>query len=241
MRALLAITRREMLAFFGTPIPYFVASLFLVVFGFVFAQAFDRSSLLTLEPVFGWGAILSVFFVPLLTMRLFAEEKATGSIETLLTAPVTDVAVVLGKFIAAFAFFVFMVTPTLLFYHLLGYVGRPDPGPMLSQYLGLLLVGGLHVAVGFLASTLTRTQVLAAVIAIVGLIALWFADVAAGALVDGDRTSTLYVAARYASPGRHIGSFFRGQIDPVDVVYFVSFTAFFLFVGVRSVETRKWL
>ncbi len=241
MRAMLAITRREMLAFFGTPIPYFVASLFLVVFGFVFAANFEVSFLLTLAPVFGSGAMLSIFFVPLLTMRLFAEEKATGSIETLLTAPVSDVAVVLGKFFAAFTFFVFMITPTLLYYVLLRQVGRPDVGPMIAQYLGLLFVGALYVSVGFLASTFTRTQVLSAVIAIVILIALWGLPTAANGLVEGDRTSVLFRVAEYISPGTHLDAFFRGQIDPTDVVYFVSFTAYFLFVGVRSVETRKWL
>ncbi len=240
MRNIPALTKREAMAFFLAPFSYMVMAFYLVLIGFFFYLDFKGSWLLNQGMLFQQIAFFSLFFIPLLTMRLFSEEKASGTIETLMTAPVSDAEVVLSKFLASLAFFAFMLVPTLAYYALIRVAGRPDVAPLITQYVGILLVGGLYLSVGFFASTLTRNQVLAAVLAIVLLIVMWFVGVAAHIATDGDQLSTWLKVGRYVSPHGHFESFLKGILDASDIVYFLSFIVYFLFLSIRSVETRKW-
>jgi ABC-2 type transport system permease protein len=157
-----------------------------------------------------------------------------------MTAPVTDAEVVVSKYLASLTFLVFMILPTLVYYGLVRLGGKPDVGPIVTQYLGILLVGSLYLAVGFFFSTLTRNQVLAAIMAIVVLMLLYFFEGLAYVITEGDQTSWVYQAARYVSPSHHVEAFAKGILDVSDVVYFLAFIVYFLFLSVRAVETRKW-
>jgi gliding motility-associated transport system permease protein len=240
VRNLPALTLRETKAFFLAPFSYLVTALFLILTGVFFYVPFRVSWALSATVPADEIAFLSVLFVPLLTMRLFAEEKATGTIETLMTAPVTAGEVVLAKFTAAFLFYAFMLVPTLSYYAIVRIAGKPDVGPMVAQYVGMLLMGGLCVAVGFFTSTLTRSQVLAAFMGIVVLLLMWFLDPIARLATEGDLTSTWFRVGSYLSPMAHLRAFEKGIIDASDVCFFLSLTIYVLFLSVRSVEVRKW-
>jgi ABC-2 type transport system permease protein len=240
MSNLYVLTKRELWAFFLAPFSYMVMAFYLILVGVFFYVDFTGSWMLNQGFLFQQIAFFSVFFVPLLTMRLFAEEKARGTIETLMTAPVSDAEVVVSKFLAAFGFYTVMLAPTLIYFLLVRIAGKPDLWPAVTQYVGVLLVGGLYIAVGFFASTLTRNQVLAAVLAIVVLILMWFLGVVAQIATDGDQLSTWFKVGRYMSPLAHFDGFMKGILDSSDVVFFLSFIVYFLFLSVRSVETRKW-
>jgi ABC-2 type transport system permease protein len=228
------------MAFFLAPFSYMVMAFYLVLIGVFFYAGYRATWLLDQGMLFRQVALFSLFFVPLLTMRLFAEEKASGTIETLMTAPVSDAEVVISKFLAALAFYAFMLLPTAIYFLLVRIAGKPDVAPIVTQYLGLILVGALYVSVGFFASTLTRNQVLAAVVSIVVLLLMWFLEYMARLATDGDQLSTWYKVGSYLSPAAHFESFEKGILDASDIVFFVSLTVYVLFLSVRSVETRKW-
>jgi ABC-2 type transport system ATP-binding protein len=239
-----ALVRRELAAFFVSPIAYVVLTVFLVVAGLDFAfNHFSAES-----GRFAYGAVVALlgdlsvmvlFLVPLLTMRTLSEEISTGTIETLMTAPVSNLAVVASKFLGAFCFFGVMLVPTLAFpamLYVLGGAARPDTGPMVSGYFGLLLLGGAAIAVGVCVSACVRNQISAAVGTTLVLALLW----AAGAATAERATSGLGQAVRYLGILYHYESFAKGLIDTRDVVYFVTLAALFLFAAVGVVAVRRW-
>jgi len=172
---------------------------------------------------------------PLLTMRLLAEEQKLGTLELLMTAPVRDWEVVLGKYIASLIMFSATIILTLYYVLLLYVFGQPDTGPVLSSYLGLMLHGAAALAVGLLGSSLSANQIVAAVVGIAVLLMLSFVD-RVGSLVSGVAADVL----NGLSLNAHVTDFTRGVIDTANVVYFLSITAVFLFLTIRSMETRRW-
>ena len=157
------IARRELASYFHSPIAYVAMFLFLVVAGYAFRQDFQPGQPATMRAIFAQMVWLFVAILPVLCMGLLAQEWATGTIETMMTAPVREYEVVLGKFLGSFLFFLVLLAPTLLFLVMLAVYGRPDYGPIFSGYLGLILVGALFIAIGLFCSSLTRSQVVAAV------------------------------------------------------------------------------
>jgi ABC-2 type transport system permease protein len=188
--------------------------------------------------------LVFLFIPPLLTMRLFAEERSTGTLEVLMTAPLTDWQVVLCKFAAAFAFYLLLWLPTLLYLPVLldwnwsTWTPGIDPFPVLSSYIGLALAGAMFLALGLFVSNLVRSQMVAALIALaLGLVfivvGIWRPDIDTG----GPLYQVLYF---FTVPLHFDRSFSRGIVDTRNVVLYVSLTLFFLFLTVRSLESRRW-
>jgi ABC-2 type transport system permease protein len=231
------IARRELASYFYSPIAYVAMFLFLVVAGFSFREDFQPGQPATMRAIFSQMVWLFVAILPVLCMGLLAQEWATGTIETMMTAPVREYEVVIGKFLGSFLFFLVLLAPTLLFLVMLAVYGRPDYGPIFSGYLGLVLVGALFIAIGLFCSALTKSQVVAAVSAAAILFVVTVVPhFAAGQATLGGfarRVVEQGVMARY-------GDFAKGVIDTGNLVYFLAATAVFLFLTNAVLESRRW-
>ncbi len=235
MRIALVIARRELLAYFISPIAYMVSAVFLLIAGYLFSLILIQSQQATMEGLFFNIMVVLIFVVPLLTMRLLADEQKTGTIEILLTAPVRDWEVVLGKYLAAMGMFGVMLACTLYFPFILWRVGgTPDWGPILTGYLGLILLTSAMIAIGTLTSAVTENQIVAAVLGFGILLLLWLIE-AAGNIATGSATVLTYL-----SLPAHYNDFARGAINLEDVVYYLSVTIAALFIATRMLETRRY-
>lgn len=235
MRTALVIARREILAYFISPIAYMVSAVFLLIAGYLFSLILIQSQQATMEGLFFNIMVVLIFVVPLLTMRLLADEQKTGTIEILLTAPVRDWEVVLGKYLAAMGMFGVMLACTLYFPFILWRVGgTPDWGPILTGYLGLILLTSAMIAIGTLTSAVTENQIVAAVLGFGILLLLWLIE-AAGNIATGSATVLTYL-----SLPAHYNDFARGAINLEDVVYYLSVTIAALFIATRMLETRRY-
>jgi len=230
-----AIAQRELRSYFVSPVAYVVMALFLLISGFLFSLILGVSNEASMRPLFGNFAVIFLFIVPALTMRLLAEEQRTGTLELMLTAPVRDYELVLGKFLGVFLLLLIMLAITLVYPAMLLLAGNPDRGPIAAGYLGVILQGAAFLSIGLLASSLTQNQIIAALLAFVILLLLWLAD-ALGNFTQG-RIGDLF---RFLSITRHYDEFPRGVIDTRDVVYFITVTAAALFFTVQSVTARRW-
>lgn len=236
MRAARAVAWKEIQVYFSSPTAYIVGMMALALTGFFFARGLGGPlPEASLSEFFQGTTIILLLLAPALTMRLMAEEQKLGTIELLLTSPVGDWEIVVGKYLASLAILVGTVAFTLYYTILLVVFANPDPGPIYAGYLGLFLYGAAALSVGLLASTLTSNQIVAAVVAMGLLLALYSTDFATG--VVGGTASTILSGMSIRS---HFDDFHRGIIDTKHVVYFLSFTAFFLFLAIRSLESRRW-
>jgi ABC-2 type transport system permease protein len=235
MRNIAAIAWRELRVYFGFPWAYGITAIFLIVAGFGFGWNSMTYLETTIRGFLGWGSFFLLFLAPALTMRLFAKELELGTIELLLTAPVRDIEVVLGKFLASLGILAVMLALTLYYPLLLFWFGDPDPGPIATGYLGIFLLGASFLSIGLFASSLTSNQVVAFVLASAIVLALWFTGQAAG-FVEGPARAV----AQYLSLSSHFPDFGRGVVDTRGVIYYVSIVALFLFLTMRSVEMRRW-
>jgi|YNPNPStandDraft_1061719.scaffolds.fasta_scaffold10321_5 ABC-2 type transport system permease protein len=237
MRNIWAITLRELKAYFVSPIAYVVSALFLVAMGYLFALILINSREASLRYLFNNMIFVLLIVAPALTMRLLAEEQRMGTIELLLTSPVHDWQVVLGKFLGSFILFVVMLlAPTLYYVLILQVFGPPDYGPILTGYLGFVLLGAAYLAVGVFGSSVTQNQIIAFFVSLVILLLMWIADAAMG--VFG--TSALSDALAYIALPRHFSDLFRGVLDTTDIVYALSIVAIFLFLATQVLQTRRW-
>jgi|APGre2960657404_1045060.scaffolds.fasta_scaffold72174_2 ABC-2 type transport system permease protein len=235
MRTALVIARREILAYFISPIAYMVSAVFLLIAGYLFSLILIQSQQATMEGLFFNIMVVLIFVVPLLTMRLLSDEQKTGTIEILLTAPVRDWEVVVGKYLAAMGMFGVMLACTLYFPFILWRVGgSPDWGPIMTGYLGLILLTSAMMAIGTLTSAVTENQIVAAVLGFGILLLLWLIE-AAGNIATGSAT-----VLSYLSMPAHYNDFARGAINLEDVVYYVSVTIGALFIATRMLETRRY-
>ena len=182
-----------------------------------------------------WASFFTLFLAPLITMRLLSEEQKMGTMELLLTSPVRDWEVVVGKYLAALSLYVVTIALTLYYVVLLYWFGDPDAGPIYSAYLGVILHGAAALAVGLLASSLTGNQIVSAVVGTAVLLTLSFIDEVAD-LVSGTTQDMLLGL----SLNDHLLDFRRGIIDTSNVAYFVSIAAVFIFLTIRALETRRW-
>jgi ABC-2 type transport system permease protein len=242
LRTLLILWRRELTASFLSPVAYVTMSTYLFVAGWTFLQAVEANSgqqempeTLLFVSVFFWLPL----FVTSITMRLFAEEKRSGTIESLMTAPITDLQVVLGKFLGAFCFLVFAAVPAMGIAYLLQWLSpgitSMDGGCMLGGLLIFLAISGFCIAIGLLASLLTRNQIVAAIACFVAICAPFLIRSAGASLPFGsDRV------LEYLSADTHIVDFSRGSIDTRPLVLYLSGTCFLLFTAVKVLESRRW-
>lgn len=229
------IFKREMIGFFFSPVAYIVIAVFLLFAGYFFATILALTQQASLTYSLANTQFILSILAPVITMRLLSEEVRAGTIEMLMTAPVTDFEVVFGKFLAAWLLYLVMLAPTLLYVVFLTWVGQPDMGPIISSYIGLTLMGGMFISVGLLMSALTKSQVVAGVLGIVTLVILFFV----GYAVSG--TDVWYAAAfQYIGTYGHWESFTKGLVNTSDVVYYITITALCLFITVRVLESRKW-
>lgn len=238
MRNMIAILRKELRTYFVSPVAYVAIAAYLVLSGVFFAL------LVTAQPgtveaslgiVFGNVSVVLLIVAPALTMRLLAEEQKSGTIELLLTSPVQDWEVVVGKYLSSLILFLIAVALTLIYPLVVMRYGTPDVGPMIGGYIGMILFGAAFLAVGIMASSLTQNQVVAALVSVAILLGLWLI----GAFSGSARPPVSDVLS-YLSIITHYGDFSRGLIDTRDIVYYLSVIVVSLFISVRALETRRW-
>jgi ABC-2 type transport system permease protein len=244
MRNILAVARRELFAYFGSPVAYIAIAVFLVLLGVTFffkipfllpKEDFFEAKEATLRPLFEWMVFLFTIILPAVSMRLLAEERKLGTMELLLTLPVTEAEVVLGKLFGAFGFLAVATGLTLAYPISVSLLGRPDLGPVLGGYFGVLLIGSAYLAVGLLASSWTHSQIVAFILAI--LICAFFTFI--------DRLPEAFgwhsiQAFDLVSFNHHFRSIARGVIDSRDVVFFLSVITGAVVLSSYSLEARKW-
>ena len=227
---------KEIQIYFSSPVAYIVALIFMALSGFFFVRdlgnPFPEASL---SNFFQGATFLLIPLAPALTMRLLAEEQKLGTIELLLTSPVRDWEVILGKYLASFVFLLFLLSLTSYYVILLLVFAKPDPGPIYSGYIGLILYGMAALSVGILTSTLTSNQIIAAVVG-TGILVVLYATSFIGDVVTGV-WATIFNQLGFTS---HFNDFDRGIIDSTHIVYFVTVTALFLFLSIRALESRRW-
>jgi ABC-2 type transport system permease protein len=212
-------------------------TLFLLACGMLFREDFRPGQPAAMRTIFDWMVWLLVFIVPVLCMGLLAQEWASGTIETMMTAPVGESDMVLGKFLGSLLFFVVLLVPTLLYVVLLAIYAQPDYGPIFSGYLGIVLVGSLFISIGLFCSSLTRSQVIAAVSAVAILFVITIVPWWVGA-----RTSLVGFWRSVVEQGvfTRYTDFSKGIVDSANLIFFIATTTVFLFLTVKILESRRW-
>ncbi len=244
LRNTTAIFGREMASFFLSPIAYVVISLFLLANGWVFyfnANFFQESPQqidFVIRALFNWVPFWTLLLAPVITMRLFAEEKRTGTLESLMTAPVTEFQVVAGKFLAAEAFYLLIWLTLLLHLVILEVLGNPDWGPVIAVYVATAALGALMLSLGLLASALTRNQIVAVIVSLVGSFLLLVADMVRRLFPDDSQADRFF---DFVGILGHFGNEFdRGVVDLRFIALYLIGASVFLFFTVKVLEARKW-
>jgi ABC-2 type transport system permease protein len=235
MSAVWTLWKKELRIYFLSPLAYVFLSACLFLAGLFFYLGVTLTGEASLRVLLGNLAITQLFVLPMLTMRHFAEERRLGTLELLMTAPVSLGAIVLGKWLASLTLCLLMFLGTLVFPAVLAYYGDPDWGVVFTSYLGLVGVAAAFCAAGLFASSLTDDQVAAGLVGIVLLLPFWLVG-RAEALLPEEWADTL----RPLSVLVHLDSFNRGVLDSADIFYFIAFTVIFLFLTYRSLESRRW-
>jgi ABC-2 type transport system permease protein len=247
------ICRKELRSYFASPVAYAVMALFALIFGLVFFSAsreFVNFSFRSqrngggppmsvneyiIRPMLGFAGTVSLFLIPLISMRLIAEEKRNGTMELLLTSPIQDLSIILGKWLGAMLLYLFVLGMSLLNIALLFVWGKPDWKPVLVAYLGLILQGGCLLAVGTLISAMTSSQIVAGgaafFVSLVLYMLSWFTEF--------DSTTASRVL-NYISIVPHMENFSKGILDLKDAIFYVSFIFLALFLTVRQMESLRW-
>ena len=258
MRNSYHIYMRELRSYFVSPIAYVVIALFLAISGIFFyllLQSFIQMSFrmmmqaqqfqmqvpamninqMVIRSLFLNMSIITLFMLPMITMKLFSEEKRSGTIELLFTSPITNWEIVIGKFFAALTVYITMILGTVSYVSVLFIYGNPELMPVISGYLGLILMGAMTVAIGGLISALTENQIIAAVGCFGTMMILWFVGFASGFVGP-----ELGAIIKYLSVMEHFTDFAKGVIDSSHMVFYLSFAFFSLFLTYQAVESAKW-
>jgi len=226
---------REVQAYLYSPMSYLVWAVFLIGNGYLFVTSLKDGGAANLDNVFNSMAILLIFVIPLLTMRLIAEELKLGTLEVLLTDPISEMLIILSKYLASVSFLIIMLLPTLAYPLILSRIGQPDPGPILGGYLGLICMGSFFLAVGLLTSTLTSNQVGAATLSFIILLVFWLLGKSTETLGPG----LLREILDYTSAFSRFSSFRRGVIDTRSIIYSQSLITLCLFISIRLLYLRR--
>jgi len=252
LRNILAIAGKEVRSYFASPIAYIIIGLFALLFGWffyvylhVFVEQSERMGMMgggnvnvneqMIRGVLQNAAVIILFVMPMITMRTYSEEKRSGTIELLLTSPVTDVQIILGKFLGAMALFCAMLLVTLIDVAILFRLGNPEWRPVAAGYLGLLLMGGCFVAVGLLISSLTKNQIVAGFMTFAVFLMLWVIN-----WLSDSAGPTGRAIVSFLSITDHFDDFTKGIIDTKHLVYYLSFITFGLFLTAKSVDSERW-
>jgi ABC-2 type transport system permease protein len=251
MSNVLAIAQKELKAYFASPIAYVVIAFFAGLYGYfyvVMLSFFQRVSLqmqmggqqsanvneIMIRPLMQNVLILVLFIMPMVTMRTYAEEKRAGTIELLLTSPLTDWQIVLGKFIGAMTLYAITLGVTLIHMAVLFVYGTPEWKPIATAYLGLYLFGGCFISVGMFISSLTKNQIIAGMATFGVFLFLWIIN------WIGSFYPSIERLTNYLSVVQHADDFWKGVLDTTHLIYYVSFMAFGLFLTAKSVDTERW-
>lgn len=229
------IFRKELRSYFNSAVAYVVIVVFLAIIGWMYTSSMFLINVASLRLMFEWIPLVFLFVVPAITMRLLAEEKKAGTIELLATKPIHDWEIVIGKFCAAWALIALALLPTLIYYIIIVFLGDIDNGPVVGGYIGLLLMAGVYIAVGLLASSLTENQIVAFIIGLLFMFALFLIDKILIFIPDFMTSVVEYLGIDF-----HFSNIARGVIDTRDIVYFLSVLGFSLYLSVVSLERRKW-
>jgi len=253
MRNILTICGKEVRAYFSSPIAYLLMALFGLVFGFFFYSATAYFVLAgmrqqmgggggpmsvndyVIAPLLGNASVVGLFLIPLISMRLFAEEKRTGTIELLLTSPIRDWEIILGKWLGAMVMYICVLSVAAINVAMLFAWGSPDWRPILTGFLGLLLQGGTVLAIGTFISTLTRNQIIAGAATFSICLLLWVLN-----WVSSYNEAAWAQAVAYCSILVHFEPFSKGIVDSKDVIFYLSAIFLSLFLTARSLESLRW-
>jgi ABC-2 type transport system permease protein len=237
MKNILTLSRRELSSYFLSPMAYVIMTAFLIFSGYFFYSSLrfiaDAS---VLREILGLLGFTSLIISTMITMRLIAEEKRSGTLETLMTAPITETEVVVAKYLSALVFFMALIAPTAAYVILLAVWGNPDYGPIISGYAGLVCMTAVFLSIGLWVSSLTSNQIVAVILTFLILLIGWVIGYA------GDFFNQEYIKNVFKFIGfvQHFESFGKGLIDTRDVIYCLSTVVFFLFLTVRTLESRRW-
>lgn len=237
MKNVITIMDKEIRAYFTSPIAYTALCFFLIISGFVFNNAVIKEHASEMVKIFALMIYLLIIIIPALTMHLFAEERRSGTIELLMTYPIQDWEVVMGKFLAGFALFMGMLLMTFHFPLFLFMWGNPDPGAIVAGYLGLILLGGTFLSIGMLATSSTRSSNVAFMIAAGVLFGMMIIGQVAVSIAG---TGPFADFISYISITEHFRNFTIGVINSKDIVFYASVMIFALFTSIRLVEMRRW-
>ncbi len=237
MKNISIIFWKEFKSFFSSPVAYIFIISFLVVTTWLFFRTFFLMNQSSLRPFFAILPWVFLFLAPAITMRSWAEEKKLGTLEILMTLPVKEWEIIVGKFLAGFVFLVVTMLLTFPLPLTVMIIGSPDMGPIWGGYLGAFLLGGAYLAIGLFASSLTENQIIAFIVAII---------ICFGMLIVGENfvlfnaPNALVPVLSFLGLGAHFQSIGRGVIDSRDILYYVSVVGFFLYLNQLSLESRKW-
>ena len=253
MRNILLICKKEVKSYFASPIAYLLMAFFALIFGFGFFTAtrdFVRFSFQAqmmgqqqptnvneqiIRPLLGFASTIALFLVPMISMRLFAEEKRTGTIELLLTSPIKDIEIILGKWLGAVVLYLCVLAMSMINIAMLFLWGKPDLKPVLVAYLGLLIQGACLLAIGGFISTTTKNQIVAGGVTFFVCLLLWLLSW----FTAFDSTVPAQIV-NYISIVTHFENFSKGVLDSKDVVFYCSMIFFSLFMTARSMESLRW-
>lgn len=226
---------RELKSYFNSPVAYVVMVVFLAITGWFFTSNLFLANVASLRLIFELVPLMFLFFVPAITMRLLAEEKKSGTLELLTTKPVRDAEIVLGKFLAAWALLGTTLLPTLVYLITILSIGNVDLGPIITGYLGLMLMGGVYIALGILASSLTENQIIAFIFSFLMVFTLFMLNKVLIYMPEGVASVIEFLGTDY-----HFSNIERGVIDSRNIIYFASILGFSLLLATVSLERRKW-
>jgi ABC-2 type transport system permease protein len=253
MRNVLTIAGRELKSYFASPVAYGLMTFFAALFGFFFYAAtafFVQQSLnaqfsgrgmpmdvneWVIRGVLSNISVIGLFLIPMISMRLFAEEKRAGTIELLVTSPVRDMEIILGKWLAAMALYLCVLAISLFDIGLLFFYGKPDWKPILVGYVGLILQGGALLAIGIFISSTTRNQIIAGTATFAVCLLLWVLE-----WVSAFDPSPFGRVVSYLSVLTHFEPFAKGVLDTKDIIFYITLTFFGLFLTSRSLESLRW-
>jgi ABC-2 type transport system permease protein len=253
MRNIAAIAEREIKSYFASPIAYVMIGMFALLFGYFFyalLSFFEQQSMqmgmgqpgqtmninqMLIAPLLSNATVILLFVFPLITMRTYSEEKRSGTIELLLTSPLTDAEIILGKFAGAMLLYMAMLAVTLIHVGFLFLYGHPEWKPIVTGYLGLVLMGGCFISVGLFISSLTKNQIVAGMATFAVFLMLWVINWI-GSFVG----PTAQAVLAHLSITEHFDDFAKGVIDTKHLIYYFSFIAFGLFLTMKSVDSERW-
>ncbi|MBN2240356.1 MAG: ABC transporter permease subunit [Dehalococcoidales bacterium] len=236
MKNTLTIAGKELKSYLSSPMAYIVVCIFLALSGIFFSVLSSAAYYETsISGFLQYGSIVMLLMAAVITMRLISEEKKLGTLELLLTSPIRDSELIIGKYLGSLALLAIMLILTFLYPILLEIYGDPDVGAVVSGYLGMFLLGMTCLSIGIFASTLSSNQIVSAVVAGGILFALWFVGLLAGYLPEALANIVNYISLSY-----YFSDFVSGMVNTQGIVYYITISILFIFLAIRSIENSRW-